>query len=176
MAHSFTISVQIHNTTIATFQISFFFFSSTVVSFTHSVSFCRYPSPRGDPLVMLSSKWSHLTRRLWWPRSAIKRPWRTDTWRCSSAPQRRWALCWWEEPWTAVASPLHPASFHVSEVQHLSWIMFILYPFFFFFHLLEHGSTKKYCLEGEGRPVWTEHLLFFKHFSDSVRHLLPVFI
>lgn len=152
MAHSFTSSVQIHNTTIGENFFKVGLFSSSAVV-TYSTSRCLYPSPRGDPLVTLSSKWSHLTRRLWWPRSAIKRPWRTVTWRCSSAPQRRWASCWWEEPWTAAASPLRPASFHVSRCLYDT----------LFFHLMEHRSTKQNCLEQE----W-EHILFYNPFSDSV--------
>lgn len=79
--------------------------------------FCCVPPCRGGPLVMLSSSWSLLTRHFWWPRNAIKKPWRTDMWRCSSAPQRRWASCWWEEPLTAAASHRLPASSPVSPHQ-----------------------------------------------------------
>lgn len=98
--------------------------------------FCNFHLCRADPLGMPSSKWSHLTRRSWWPKSATKRQWRTGTLRSSSAPQRRWALFWWEEPWTAAASLLHPANFPVSPPAfHVLQWRTSSFLFFFFWRL-----------------------------------------
>lgn len=97
-------------------------------------------SPRVAHPVTLSFRWNQQIVPLWWRRNVIRRWWRIVTWRCSSAPLKRWALCWWEGRWTAAACLLRHANCPVRMhgiTSHLHASLTLNDPFLcFFFHYL----------------------------------------